>query len=105
MRWVAKNVVAAGLADRCEAQVAYAIGKAAPVGLFVECFGTETVPVEKIQDAVTRVFDLRPKAIINSLDLLRPIYGQTAAFGHFGRTEPDFTWERTDRAEALSAAV
>jgi S-adenosylmethionine synthetase len=105
MRWVAKNVVAAGLADRCEAQVAYAIGKAAPVGLFVECFGTETVPVEKIQDAVTQVFDLRPKAIINSLDLLRPIYGQTAAFGHFGRTEPDFTWERTDRAEALRAVV
>jgi S-adenosylmethionine synthetase len=105
MRWVAKNVVAAGLADRCEAQVAYAIGKAAPVGLFVECFGTETVPVEKIQDAVTQVFDLRPKAIINSLDLLRPIFGQTAAFGHFGRTEPDFTWERTDRAEALRSVV
>jgi S-adenosylmethionine synthetase len=105
MRWVAKNVVAAGLADRCEAQVAYAIGKAIPVGLFVECFGTETVPVEKIQDAVTQVFDLRPKAIINSLDLLRPIYGQTAAFGHFGRTEPDFTWERTDCAEALRSVV
>jgi S-adenosylmethionine synthetase len=105
MRWVAKNVVAAGLADRCEAQVAYAIGKAAPVGLFVECFGTEKVAVEKIQDAVTRVFDLRPKAIINGLDLLRPIYGQTAAYGHFGRTEPDFSWERTDRAEQLRDAV
>jgi S-adenosylmethionine synthetase len=105
MRWVAKNVVAAGLADRCEAQVAYAIGKAAPVGFFVECFGTEQVPVERIQDAVTRVFDLRPKAIINSLDLLRPIYSQTAAYGHFGRTEPDFSWERTDRAEQLRSAV
>jgi S-adenosylmethionine synthetase len=105
MRWVAKNVVAAGLADRCEAQVAYAIGKAAPVGLFVECFGTEQVAVEKIQDAVTQVFDLRPGAIINSLDLLRPIYGQTAAYGHFGRTEADFTWERTDRAEQLRSVV
>jgi S-adenosylmethionine synthetase len=105
MRWVAKNVVAAGLADRCEAQVAYAIGKAAPVGLFVECFGTEKVAVEKIQDAVTQVFDLRPRAIIQSLDLLRPIYGQTAAYGHFGRTEPDFTWERTDRAEQLRNVV
>ncbi|MCW2935890.1 MAG: S-adenosylmethionine synthetase, partial [Actinomycetia bacterium] len=105
MRWVAKNVVAAGLADRCEAQVAYAIGKASPVGLFVECFGTEKAPVEKIQDAIVEVFDLRPKAIINSLNLLRPIYSQTAAYGHFGRTEPDFTWERTDRADALRAIV
>jgi len=105
MRWVAKNVVAAGLADRCETQVAYAIGKAKPVGLFVECFGTEKAPVEKIQDAIVEVFDLRPKAIINSLDLLRPIYSQTAAYGHFGRTEPDFTWERTDRADALRAIV
>src|SRR5205085_8965861 len=86
MRWVAKNVVAAGLADRCEAQVAYAIGKAMPVGLFIECFGTETVPVERIQDAVMQVFDLRPRAIIYALDLLRPIYAQTAAYGHFGRT-------------------
>src|ERR1700743_3234000 len=105
MRWVAKTVVAAGLADRCEAQVAYAIGKAKPVGLFIECFGTERVPVERIQDAVTQVFDLRPRALIAALDLLRPIYSQTAAYGHFGRTEPDFSWERTDRAEALRAAV
>jgi S-adenosylmethionine synthetase len=105
MRWVAKNVVAAGLADRCEAQVAYAIGKAKPVGLFVECFGTEQVPVEQIQDAVLQVFDLRPAAIIRDLDLLRPIYSQTAAYGHFGREEPDFSWERTDRAEALRSAA
>ena len=105
MRWVAKNVVAAGLADRCEAQVAYAIGKAMPVGLFVECFGTEKVPVEQIQDAVLQVFDLRPRAIIYALDLLRPIYAQTAAYGHFGRTEPDFSWERTDRAGQLRDAV
>jgi S-adenosylmethionine synthetase len=105
MRWVAKNVVAAGLADRCETQVAYAIGKANPVGLFVECFGTETVPVEKIQDAVLQVFDLRPRAIISVLDLQRPIYSQTAAFGHFGRTEPDFSWERTDRVEQLRSAA
>jgi S-adenosylmethionine synthetase len=105
MRWVAKNVVAAELADRCEAQVAYAIGKAKPVGLFIECFGTEKVPVERIQDAVTQVFDLRPRAIIAALDLLRPIYSQTAAYGHFGRNEPDFSWERTDRAAALRAAV
>ncbi|HTA11144.1 MAG TPA: methionine adenosyltransferase [Streptosporangiaceae bacterium] len=105
MRWVAKNVVAAGLADRCEAQVAYAIGKAKPVGLFVECFGTEQAPVERIQDAVLQVFDLRPAAIIRDLDLLRPIYAQTAAYGHFGREEPDFSWERTDRAEALRSAI
>jgi S-adenosylmethionine synthetase len=105
MRWVAKNVVAAGLADRCEAQVAYAIGKAKPVGLFVECFGTEQVPIERIQDAVLDVFDLRPAAIIRDLDLLRPIYSQTAAYGHFGREEPDFSWERTDRAEALRSAA
>jgi S-adenosylmethionine synthetase len=105
MRWVAKNVVAAGLARRCEVQVAYAIGKAHPVGLFVECFGTETVAVERIQDAVSAVFDLRPAAIIRDLDLLRPIYAQTAAYGHFGRDLPDFTWERTDRVEALRAAV
>jgi S-adenosylmethionine synthetase len=105
MRWVAKNVVAAGLADRCEAQVAYAIGKANPVGLFVECFGTEHAPVERIQDAVLQVFDLRPAAIIRDLDLLRPIYSQTAAYGHFGREEPDFSWERTDRAETLRSAV
>ncbi|MFI9254320.1 methionine adenosyltransferase [Streptomyces sp. NPDC053069] len=105
MRWVAKNAVAAGLASRCEVQVAYAIGRAEPVGLFVETFGTETVPVERIQSAVTEVFDLRPAAIIRDLDLLRPIYARTAAYGHFGRELPDFTWERTDRAEALRAAV
>jgi S-adenosylmethionine synthetase len=105
MRWVAKNVVAAGLADRCETQVAYAIGKAKPVGLFVECFGTEHVPVEQIQDAVLEVFDLRPGAIIRDLDLLRPIYCQTAAYGHFGRELPDFSWERTDRADSLRSAT
>ena len=105
MRWVAKNVVAADLARRCEVQVAYAIGKAHPVGMFVECFGTETVPVDRIQDAVTSVFDLRPAAIIRDLDLLRPIYTQTAAYGHFGRELPDFTWERADRVGELQAAV
>ncbi len=105
MRWVAKNVVAAGLARRCEVQVAYAIGKAHPVGLFVETFGTETVAPGVIQDAVTAVFDLRPAAIIRDLDLLRPIYAQTAAYGHFGRELPDFTWERTDRVDALKAAT
>ncbi|MFG2359094.1 methionine adenosyltransferase [Streptomyces sp. NPDC048521] len=105
MRWVAKNVVAAGLAERCEVQVAYAIGKAEPVGLFVETFGTNTVAVEKIEEAITSVFDLRPAAIIRDLDLLRPIYSQTAAYGHFGRELPDFTWERTDRADALRKAA
>ncbi len=105
MRWVAKNVVAAGLASRCEVQIAYAIGKAHPVGLFVETFGTETVDVMAIQDAVIKVFDMRPAAIIRDLDLLRPIYAQTSAYGHFGRELPDFTWERTDRAEALKNAV
>jgi len=105
MRWVAKNVVAAGLARRCEVQVAYAIGKAHPVGLFVETFGTETVPVARIQQAVTEVFDLRPAAIIRDLDLLRPIYAQTAAYGHFGRELPDFTWERADRVDALKTAA
>ncbi|MGW4378869.1 methionine adenosyltransferase [Kitasatospora sp. NPDC004531] len=105
MRWVAKNIVAAGLASRAEVQVAYAIGKAEPVGLFVETFGTESVPVLKIQEAVSKVFDLRPAAIIRDLDLLRPIYAQTAAYGHFGRELPDFTWERTDRVDALKAAV
>ncbi|MEU5404360.1 methionine adenosyltransferase [Streptomyces sp. NPDC005963] len=104
-RWVAKNVVAAGLASRCEVQVAYAIGKAEPVGLFVETFGTNTVAEEKIEDAITEVFDLRPAAIIRDLDLLRPIYSQTAAYGHFGRELPDFTWERTDRTEALRRAA
>ncbi|WP_367322412.1 methionine adenosyltransferase [Streptomyces sp. HUAS ZL42] len=105
MRWVAKNVVAAGLASRCEVQVAYAIGKAEPVGLFVETFGTGTVAQERIERAIAEVFDLRPAAIIRDLDLLRPIYSRTAAYGHFGRELPDFTWERTDRAEALRAAA
>jgi S-adenosylmethionine synthetase len=105
MRWVAKNVVAAGLARRCEVQVAYAIGKAHPVGVFVETFGTEHTAIDKIQAAVTSVFDLRPAAIIRDLDLLRPIYAQTAAYGHFGRDLPDFTWERTDRVDALRAAA
>jgi S-adenosylmethionine synthetase len=105
MRWVAKNVVAAGLAARCEVQVAYAIGKAHPVSLFVECFGTETVPVERIEKAVREVFDLRPAAIIRDLDLLRPIYQQTAAYGHFGRELPAFTWERTDRTADLKSAA
>ncbi|BFV55724.1 methionine adenosyltransferase [Kitasatospora sp. CMC57] len=105
MRWVAKNIVAAGLASRAEVQVAYAIGKAEPVGLFVETFGTETVPVLKIQAAVSEVFDLRPAAIIRDLDLLRPIYAKTAAYGHFGREDEDFTWERTDRVEQLKKAV
>ena len=105
MRWVAKNVVAAGLATRCEVQVAYAIGKAEPVGLFVETFGTEAAPVEQIQAAMTEVFDLRPAAIIRDLDLLRPIYAQTAAYGHFGRELPEFTWERTDRADDLKRLV
>jgi S-adenosylmethionine synthetase len=105
MRWVAKNVVAAGLAERCETQVAYAIGKAHPVSLFVETFGTETVAVEKIEKAITEVFDLRPAAIIRDLDLLRPIYQQTAAYGHFGREIPELVWESTDRAADLKAAA
>ncbi|MFC5724884.1 methionine adenosyltransferase domain-containing protein, partial [Streptomyces gamaensis] len=105
MRWVAKNVVAAGLAARCEVQVAYAIGKAEPVGLFVETFGTNTVETERIENAVSEVFDLRPAAIIRDLDLLRPIYSRTAAYGHFGRELPEFTWERTDRVEALKKAA
>jgi S-adenosylmethionine synthetase len=105
MRWVAKNVVAAGLADRVEVQVAYAIGKSAPVGLFVETFGTEKVDPAHISSAITEVFDLRPGAIIRDLDLLRPIYAPTAAYGHFGRTDIDLPWERTDRAEKLRAAA
>ncbi|MFZ4123113.1 MAG: methionine adenosyltransferase [Candidatus Planktophila sp.] len=105
MRWVAKNVVAAGFARRCEVQVAYAIGKAQPVGLFVETFGTQTVPVDKIQDAVLQVFDLRPAAIIRDLDLLRPIYSKTSAYGHFGRELKEFTWESTSRVDALRAAI
>ncbi|MBZ6138715.1 methionine adenosyltransferase [Streptomyces olivaceus] len=105
MRWVAKNVVAAGLAARCEVQVAYAIGKAEPVGLFVETFGTAKIDTERIEKAIDEVFDLRPAAIIRDLDLLRPIYAQTAAYGHFGREIPDFTWERTDRVDALRKAT
>jgi len=105
MRWVAKNVVAAGLAERCEVQVAYAIGKAHPVSLFVETFGTESVPVERIERAIGEVFDLRPAAIIRDLDLLRPIYQQTAAYGHFGRDLPDLAWERTDRVADLKSAA
>jgi S-adenosylmethionine synthetase len=105
MRWVAKNVVAASLAKRCEVQVAYAIGKAQPVGVFVETFGTESVPVSKIQDAVVSTFDLRPAAIIRDLELLRPIYSLTSAYGHFGRELPEFAWERTDRVSALQNAI
>ena len=105
MRWVAKNVVAAGLAERCEVQVAYAIGKARPVGMFVDTFGTGVLPDDRIQDAILEVFDLRPAAIIRDLDLLRPIYTQTAAYGHFGRPEMDFTWESVARAESLKAAA
>src|SRR5690349_4169931 len=105
MRWVAKNVVAAGLADRVEVQVAYAIGKASPVGLFVETFGTEQVDPDKIAEAIKQVFDLRPAAIIRDLDLKRPIYAQTAAYGHFGRTDVDLPWESTDRAADLKSAL
>jgi len=105
MRWVAKNVVAAGLAERCEVQVAYAIGRAHPVGFYTECFGTETVPVEQITAAVLDVFDLRPAAIIRDLDLIRPIYSAVTNYGHFGRELDAMTWERTDRADALVAAV
>jgi S-adenosylmethionine synthetase len=105
MRWVAKNVVAAGLAKQCEVQVAYAIGKAHPVGLYVETFGTETVDVAKLQKAIIEVFDLRPAAIIRDLDLLRPIYQQIASYGHFGRELAGLTWERTDRVEALRSAL
>jgi S-adenosylmethionine synthetase len=104
-RWVAKNIVAAGLAERCEIQVAYAIGKAHPVSLFVETFGTENLPVDVIEKAVLEVFDLRPAAIIRDLNLLRPIYRQTAAYGHFGRELPDLTWENTDRAADLKSAA
>ncbi len=105
MRWIAKNVVAAGLATRCEVQVAYAIGKAQPVGLFIETFGTEKVSPERISEAVLATFDLRPAAIIKDLNLLRPIYSATASYGHFGRELPDFTWEKTDRAAALKEAA
>jgi S-adenosylmethionine synthetase len=105
MRWVAKNVVAAGFATRCEVQVAYAIGKAHPVGLFVETFGTESISLEKIIAAVKSVFDLRPAAIIKELNLLRPIYSLTSSYGHFGRELPEFTWEKTDKVKALQAAI
>lgn len=105
MRWVAKNVVAAGLAKRCEVQVAYAIGRAHPVGLYVETFGTGTVPVDRLTAAIRDVFDLRPAALIRDLDLLRPVYRKTAAYGHFGRELPQFTWERTDKVADLQAAV
>jgi S-adenosylmethionine synthetase len=105
LRWVAKNAVAAGLADRLEVQVAYAIGTASPVGLYVESFGTAHVPEDSIIDAINEVFDLRPAAIIRDLDLLRPIYAQTASYGHFGRELPDFTWETTDRVDALRNAA
>lgn len=105
MRWVAKNVVAAGLADRAEVQVAYAIGKARPVGVYVETFGTEKIEAERIENAILEVFDLRPRAIIRELNLLRPIYAQTAAYGHFGRELADFTWEQTNRVEQLRSAA
>lgn len=105
MRWVAKNVVAAGLAERCEVQVGYAIGRAHPVGFYTECFGTETVPVAQITEAVLATFDLRPAAIIRDLDLIRPIYSQVTNYGHFGRELDVMSWERIDRAEALAKAV
>jgi S-adenosylmethionine synthetase len=105
MRWVAKTIVAAGLAKRCECQVAYAIGKAQPVGFYVDCYGTEQAPLDVIEKAVQQVFDLRPAAIIRDLDLRRPIYAKTAAYGHFGRSEPEFTWEKTDRAADLRSAA
>lgn len=105
MRWVTKNVVAAGLASKCEAQVAYAIGRAHPVGFYLDCFGTEKVPTEQIEAAVLDTFDLRPAAIIRDLDLKRPIFSKTASYGHFGRELPEFTWERTDRAEQLASCV
>jgi S-adenosylmethionine synthetase len=104
-RYVAKNIVAGGLADRCELQVAYAIGVAHPVSIEVECFGTERIPVVRIEELVREHFDLRPGAILRDLDLMRPIYAKTAAYGHFGRPDHDFTWERTDKSDALRAAA
>jgi S-adenosylmethionine synthetase len=104
-RWVAKNVVAAGLAERCQIQVAYAIGVAHPLSVLVDTFGTEAIPVAKIEELIGEHFDLRPAAILRDLDLRRPIYAKTAAYGHFGREEADFTWERADRAETLRAAA
>ena len=103
-RHVAKNIVASGLADRVEVQLAYAIGVVDPVSVMVDAFGTEKVPVERISAAVREVFDLTPRGIIKNLDLLRPIYKKTAAFGHFGRNDPDFTWESTHRADDLRTA-
>jgi S-adenosylmethionine synthetase len=103
-RYVAKNIVAAGLASRCQVQVAYAIGVAKPVSLMVETYGTARIPEHQIEELVRQHFDLRPKGIIQTLDLLRPIYAKTAAYGHFGRDEPEFTWEATDKADALRAA-
>src|SRR5699024_6802875 len=105
MRWVARNIVAAGLARTAEAQVAYAIGRAQPDGLYIDAIGTQTVPIPAIEKAVLEVFDLRPGAIVRDLDLLRPIYAKTAAYGHFGRELEEFTWDRTDRAEALRRAA
>jgi S-adenosylmethionine synthetase len=104
-RWVAKNIVAAGLADKCEVQISYAIGVAKPTSINVNCFGTAKIEEAKIQEAVTRVFDLRPKAIIKQLNLLRPIYKKTAAYGHFGREDPDFTWEKTDKVEEIKKVL
>jgi S-adenosylmethionine synthetase len=104
-RYVAKNVVAAGLADRCQIQVAYAIGVAHPMSVNIECFGTESVPIVTLEELVSEHFDLRPGAIIRDLDLVRPIYAKTAAYGHFGRDDRDFTWERTDKADALRSAA
>jgi len=100
-RYVAKNVVAAGLAERCEVQIAYAIGVARPVSLLVDTYGTATIDEERIEEIIKETFDLRPRAIISHLDLLRPIYRKTAAYGHFGRDDPDFTWERTDMVDQL----
>lgn len=105
MRWVAKNVVASGAADRAEVQVAYAIGVANPVGIYLETFGTEKVDTTLIEKAIREIFDLRPRAIVEQLDLLRPIYSKTAAYGHFGRELPEFTWEKLDRVDALRAAL
>lgn len=105
MRWVAKNVVASGAADRAEVQVAYAIGVANPVGIYLETFGTEKVDTKQIENAIKEIFDLRPRAIVESLDLLRPIYGKTAAYGHFGRELPEFSWEKLNRVEELRSAL
>jgi S-adenosylmethionine synthetase len=104
-RYIAKNVVAAGLADTFEIQIAYAIGVARPVSVFINCFGSATVPEEQLQQAILETFDLRPKAIIEQLNLRRPIFKKTASYGHFGRTDTDFPWERTDRVEALRQAA